>query len=135
METLAARTRDSFNERFWNEHTRHLFDVVDGKGDAPSCRPNQIIAMSLPNAVLARELWKPAVETVRERLLTPVGLRSLSPDHPDYKANYRGDLLSRDSAYHQGTVWPWSIGPFIDAWLKVYPEDMDRARGFSHPSH
>ena len=58
---------------------------------------------------------------VRERLLTPVGLRSLAPGHPDYKAKYYGDLRSRDAAYHQGTVWAWLIGPFIDAWLKVHP--------------
>ena len=131
VENLAARARKSFNERFWNENERYLFDVVDGeRGDDPSCRPNQIFAISLPNAVLDEALWNPVLEAVCERLLTPMGLRTLSSDHPDYKANYRGDLRSRDAAYHQGTVWPWLIGPFIDAWLKVYPGDLDRARGF-----
>jgi hypothetical protein len=67
---------------------------------------------------------------VRHRLLTPVGLRSLAPDHPDYRRNYHGDLYSRDSAYHQGTVWPWLIGPFIAAWVKAYPEDRKGARRF-----
>jgi glycogen debranching enzyme len=61
-------------------------------------------------------------------LLTPVGLRSLAPGHPDYKSKYFGDLRSRDAAYHQGTVWAWLIGPFVDAWLKVYPDDRDGAR-------
>jgi glycogen debranching enzyme len=70
------------------------------------------------------------ITTVRRRLLTPMGLRSLAPDHPDYKPRYFGDLRARDAAYHQGTVWPWLIGPFIDAWLRVYPTDRARARGF-----
>ena len=68
------------------------------------------------------------MEVVRERLLTPVGLRSLAPGHTDYKPKYYGDLRSRDAAYHQGTVWAWLIGPFVDAWLKMYPEDR-RAPG------
>jgi glycogen debranching enzyme len=63
------------------------------------------------------------VEIVRERLLTPVGLRSLAPEHPNYKSKYFGDLRARDAAYHQGTVWAWLIGPFVDAWLKVHPDD------------
>ena len=67
---------------------------------------------------------------VQSELLTPVGLRTLSPRHPDYKANYSGDLRSRDAAYHQGTVWPWLIGPFVDAWLKVNPGDPARVRPF-----
>ena len=68
------------------------------------------------------------MEVVRDRLLTPVGLRSLAPGHPDYKAKYFGDLRSRDAAYHQGTVWAWLIGPFVDAWLKVYPDDRAGAQ-------
>jgi glycogen debranching enzyme len=70
------------------------------------------------------------LNTVKERLLTPVGLRSLAPGDPDYKAKYDGDLRSRDAAYHQGTVWAWLIGPFIDAWLKVHPGDFRSARSF-----
>jgi glycogen debranching enzyme len=65
---------------------------------------------------------------VRDRLLTPVGLRSLAPGDRDYKAQYFGDLRTRDAAYHQGTVWGWLVGPFIDAWLKVYPDDINGAR-------
>jgi len=71
---------------------------------------------------------------VRDRLLTPVGLRSLAPDDPDFKARYYGDLRTRDAAYHQGTVWAWLVGPFVDAWLKVFPHDVSGAhralRGF-----
>ncbi|MDR3566724.1 MAG: amylo-alpha-1,6-glucosidase [Syntrophobacteraceae bacterium] len=131
MESIAARVSKSFNLRFWNENTGYLFDVVDGEGgEDPSCRPNQIFAVSLPYPVLEEDRWKAVVDIVRERLLTPKGLRTLSQEHPDYKANYRGDLRSRDAAYHQGTVWAWLIGPFIDAWLKVYPDSRDQARGF-----
>ena len=66
-------------------------------------------------------------DVVRERLLTPVGLRSLAPGHRDYKAQYYGDLRARDAAYHQGTVWAWLAGPFVDAWLKVHPDDSGRS--------
>jgi len=126
---LAARARASFNERFWYEERGYLYDVVDGEnGDDPACRPNQVFAVSLPNPVLDRSRWPAVVETARTKLLTPVGLRSLSPDHPDYKPKYYGDLRTRDAAYHQGTVWAWLIGPFVDAWLKVYPDARDTAR-------
>lgn len=132
---LASQVRASFNQRFWNDGA--LFDVIDGPaGDDPSFRPNQILAISLPNPVLESSRWQAVVDAVRERLLTPFGLRTLDPAHPDYKARYRGDLLARDAAYHQGTVWPWLIGPFIDAWLKVYP-DPARAREWlqAFPAH
>jgi glycogen debranching enzyme len=68
------------------------------------------------------------VRTVRDRLLTPVGLRSLAPDDPDFRPRYFGDLRARDAAYHQGTVWAWLAGPFVDAWLKVYPDDLAGTR-------
>ena len=97
----------------------YLYDVVDGEhGDDPACRPNQVFAISLDNPVLDRARWAAVVQVVHDRLLTPVGLRSLAPGHPDYKAKYFGDLRSRDAAYHQGTVWAWLIGPFVDAWLQ-----------------
>ena len=73
--------------------------------------------------MLARERWAPVVGIVRDRLLTPVGLRSLAPRRSDFKPQYFGDLRARDAAYHQGTVWGWLIGPFVDAWLKVHPDD------------
>ncbi len=80
--------------------------------------------------MLERDRWAAVLHTVRDRLLTPYGLRSLAPGHPDYKAKYYGDLRARDAAYHQGTVWAWLIGPFIDAWLRVHPDDREAARGF-----
>ena len=95
-----------------------------------SCRPNQIFAISLDHPVLDEKHWPSVLDVVEKKLLTPVGLRSLSPDDPDYKPIYSGDLRSRDGAYHQGTVWAWLIGPFIDAWLKVHPERPQEARKF-----
>ena len=118
----AAQAEKSFNHRFWNAEAGYLYDVVDGpEGDDPACRPNQILSFSLDYPVLQQNYWKPVLEIVHQRLLTPVGLRSLAPGHPDYRSQYDGNLLSRDAAYHQGTVWAWLIGPFIDAWLRVYP--------------
>jgi len=126
---MAERARDSFNARFWNEGRGCLYDVVDGEhGDDDAIRPNQIFAVSLDNPVLDRSCWEPVVETVRQRLLTPLGLRSLAPGHADYKPKYFGDLRARDAAYHQGTVWGWLIGPMVDAWLKLHPEDTAGAR-------
>jgi predicted glycogen debranching enzyme len=125
----AARAYDSFNARFWYAEGGYLYDVIDGEqGDDPACRPNQILAVSLDHPVLAPARWFPVFEIVRDRLLTPVGLRSLAPGHRDYKAQYYGDLRARDAAYHQGTVWGWLVGPFIDAWLKIYPDDKPGAR-------
>jgi predicted glycogen debranching enzyme len=121
----ADRTHASFNRRFWNETTGHLFDVIDGEhGNDPACRPNQLFAISLPNPVLEPARWQPVLDIVERDLVTPLGLRSLSPHHPDYKPTYRGDLLTRDAAYHQGTVWSWLIGPYIDARMRVRPDDI-----------
>ncbi len=131
LDAHARRARESFNLRFWSPSDGFLFDVVDGEqGDDPACRPNQLFAVSLDHPVLDRAHWKSVVDVVKERLLTPYGLRSLAPGHPDYKAKYYGDLRSRDAAYHQGTVWAWLIGPFVDAWLRVHPEDREGARRF-----
>jgi predicted glycogen debranching enzyme len=125
----AQRVQESFNRRFWFEQGNCLYDVVDGEnGDDRRCRPNQLLAFSLEYPVLEPRYWKPILEIVRERLLTPVGLRSLAPGEPDYKPKYFGDLRARDAAYHQGTVWAWLIGPFIDCYLKVYPNDKAGAR-------
>jgi predicted glycogen debranching enzyme len=125
----ANRAYESFNRRFWHARGGYLFDVVDGpNGNDPSCRPNQVLAISLPYPILERPYWESVMNVVTQRLLTPCGLRSLSSDHPDYKPVYSGDLRSRDAAYHQGTVWAWLIGPYIDAWLKLYPEKMGHAR-------
>jgi predicted glycogen debranching enzyme len=127
----ARRARVSFNRRFWCEESGHLYDVIDGPaGSDKACRPNQIFAVSLDYPVLDAERWRSVVDVVEQRLVTPVGLRSLSQDHVDYKATYKGDLWTRDAAYHQGTVWAWLIGPFIDAWLKVHPGDLAGAKQY-----
>jgi predicted glycogen debranching enzyme len=126
----AGRVQRAFNDRFWFAEGSHLYDVIDGENGVADakCRPNQMLSIALPHAVLARERWEPVMRIVRDRLLTPVGLRSLAPGDADYKARYFGDLRARDAAYHQGTVWAWLVGPFIDAWLKVYPDDLAGAR-------
>jgi glycogen debranching enzyme len=127
----AERARESFNRRFWYAEGGYLYDVVDGEGgDDPACRPNQVFAFALGHPVLERSRWAAVLEVVRHRLWTPVGLRSLAPGHPDYKARYFGDLRSRDAAYHQGTAWAWLMGPFVDAWLRVHPSDRRTARSF-----
>ncbi len=133
----AERARESFNRRFWFADGEYLFDVIDteqgGPGSAdPKCRPNQIFAISLDHPVLFEQRWPPVMRIVRDRLLTPVGLRSLSPDDREYKSRYYGDLRARDAAYHQGTVWGWLVGPFVDAWLKVFPDDLETARTALH---
>lgn len=120
----AHRVRESFNRRFWNPDTGALYDVVDGEqGDDAAVRPNMLFAISLANPVLDPGRWNSVVNVALEQLVTPVGLRSLAPGHPDYKPRYDGDLRARDAAYHQGTVWGWLAGPFADAWLKVHPGD------------
>ncbi len=131
----AERARRAFNRRFWFPEGGYLFDVVDGEavegdgsGRDAACRPNQILAISLPHPVLDEARWEAVFEAVRERLLTPYGLRTLAPGHRDYRPEYFGDLRARDAAYHQGTVWPWLLGPFIDAWLRVHPEQARSAR-------
>jgi predicted glycogen debranching enzyme len=131
---FADKARASFNDRFWFADGGYLYDVVDCDGKANtfdrSCRPNQLFAISLDHSVLNPERWKSVVDVAEKKLVTSVGLRTLSPDDPAYKPIYAGDLRSRDGAYHQGTVWAWLIGPFVDAWLKVHPHDRSAARKF-----
>lgn len=130
---LAERAKASFNERFWHAEEGYLYDVVDGpNGSDASCRPNQILSFSLDYPVLDDRYWEPVLQTVERELLTPFGLRSLAPQNPEYKSRYDGDLRARDAAYHQGTVWAWLIGPFIDAWLRVHPWDFSGGRKFLH---
>ncbi|HET6675243.1 MAG TPA: amylo-alpha-1,6-glucosidase [Nitrospiraceae bacterium] len=125
---MAEQAGRSFNARFWNAAAGCLFDVVDGEGGNDlSIRPNQIFSISLRYPVLDEDRWQPVIDVAVEKLLTPVGLRSLARGHRDYKAKYFGDLRDRDAAYHQGTVWAWLIGHFIDAWLRVY-KDKQQAR-------
>src|SRR5690606_28293201 len=122
LDRHAEQVRRAFNRRFWFEEEGYLYDVVDGEGgDDASFRPNQLFAISVRHPVLEEARWASVVDAVERRLLTPVGLRSLAPGHPDYRSTYFGDLWARDAAYHQGTVWAWLIGPFVDAWLRVHP--------------
>lgn len=126
---ISAKCYESFNEKFWNEKEKCLYDIVEGEqGNDPAIRPNQLFAISLQHPVLKAEYWKSVLDVVTKNLLTPIGLRTLAPSHPDYKAYYEGDLYARDAAYHQGTVWPWLLGPYIDVWLKVYPDDKKGAQ-------
>lgn len=132
-DACAEQAYASFNEKFWFSQSRYLYDVIDVDGGTdrdPACRPNQLFAVSLDYPVLNPERWAAVVEIAETKLVTPVGLRSLSPDDPNYKPIYGGDLRSRDGAYHQGTVWGWLIGPFVDAWLKVHPHDRATGRKF-----
>jgi predicted glycogen debranching enzyme len=129
---LADLVEASF-ERFWNETAGFCFDVIDGPaGDDASLRPNQILAVSLPDSPLTPERQQAVVDACSRALLTPLGLRSLDPRHSDYAGRYGGGPTERDGAYHQGTVWPWLIGPFIDAFLRVY-DDPPRARALLAP--
>jgi predicted glycogen debranching enzyme len=125
----AERAKTSFNRRFWSDELGYLYDVIDGpNGNDLAFRPNQLLSFSLKHPVLDPAHWQDVLSGIEQKLLTPLGLRSLSPDHPDYKPVYFGDLRSRDAAYHQGTVWAWLIGPYIDARLKVFPSDVRGAR-------
>jgi predicted glycogen debranching enzyme len=116
---MAAMANWAFNRLFWNENEQCLYDVVNGGAPDASIRPNQILAVSLPYTMLSPDRARLVVEKVREHLLTPYGLRTLAPSDPQYRGRYSGGPVERDGAYHQGTVWPWLIGPFITAYVKV----------------
>lgn len=117
----ARHAEESFLRLFWNDRDLYLYDCISPEGtpDA-SLRPNQIFAVSLPFGCLDHRQQVAVVEMVRSHLLTPYGLRSLSPQDPRFRGRYEGDMFQRDSAYHQGTVWAWLIGPFVEAYLKAY---------------
>ncbi|CAN5459603.1 amylo-alpha-1,6-glucosidase [soil metagenome] len=116
---MADEAKQSFNFEFWNEAEECLFDVVDSEQKDASVRPNQIFAVSLPNTMLSIGKAQKIVQKVEAELLTPFGLRSLSPKDFRYCPIYTGTPFERDSAYHEGTVWAWLIGAFIDAYRKV----------------
>jgi predicted glycogen debranching enzyme len=148
-DALAERARERFLEVFWNDATGCLYDVVTGGGGpdasgAPdasgtsdaSIRPNQIFAVSLPYPLLTSEQALRVIDVVEWELLTPYGLRTLSPRDPKYRGRYDGDPSSRDGAYHQGTVWPWLLGSFLTAYVKVHggtEEARSRADHFLDP--
>lgn len=117
---LAAVARRSFNEKFWNESAGALYDRVNGKEKDASLRPNALLAVSLPYEILEQKYFRKLVETAARALYTEKGLRTLSPDHPAYKGRYEGPPSQRDAAYHQGTAWPWLLGPFLTAYSKAF---------------
>ncbi|WP_428387560.1 amylo-alpha-1,6-glucosidase [Mucisphaera sp.] len=128
---LAEHAHRSFTKTFWNERTQALFDHIHTNADGkthrdPTLRPNQLLAISLPNAPLDPKHSQAVVETVTDKLLTPFGLRTLPTDHPNHHPRYTGSPYDRDKAYHQGTIWPWLIGPYAEALL--------RAHDFSSPA-
>jgi glycogen debranching enzyme len=121
---LCEQARESFVRRFWNDAAGFLYDVVDvdhraGEVDA-SLRPNQIFAVGgLPYQVLIGRRARRVVEVVEQQLWTPMGPRSLAPGEPGYAPHYGGSMAERDAVYHQGTVWPWLTGPFVEAWVRA----------------
>jgi glycogen debranching enzyme len=125
-----ARGHENFGNLFWNHRRGCLYDVVDadhqpGKNDA-SLRPNQIFAIGgLPIMLIDGGQAKAVVDVVTRCLWTPLGLRSLGPEVPGYAVNYEGGVRERDGAYHQGTVWPWLIGPFVEAWGRVNGDSVE----------
>jgi predicted glycogen debranching enzyme len=132
-QAMADKAGTGFS-RFWNEKLGYCYDVLDtpAGGDDPALRPTQLIAVSLHYSPLSAERQKAVVDISLRKLLTPVGLRSLSPDEPGYIGRYNGDHAMDDSAYHQGTVWGWLIGPFVSAHLRVY-RDSQLALSFLEP--
>jgi predicted glycogen debranching enzyme len=117
---ISARLHFSFNRLFWNAELGCLYDVVNGGRPDASIRPNQVFALSLPHMMVSSSRAKTMLEVVERELLTPLGLRSLSPRDPAFSPRYEGGPAERDSVYHQGTVWPWLLGPFVQAYLKVH---------------
>ena len=139
-QTAATQVKDSF-QRFWNPARNCLYDVIDGtEGDHGAdgnhydsrLRPNQIFAVSLPHSPLSAEQQKSVVDSCARELLTSFGLRSLAKGEPGYVPYCQGNPAQRDSAYHQGTVWAWLLGPFVNAHFRVY-QDAEKARSFLEP--
>ena len=124
----------SFRKRFWYEDGGYLYDVIDGpEGNDASLRPNQLYAVSLVDELVPRDRAQQMLRLVEAQLLTPVGLRTLSPHDPRYCARYEGGVVERDGAYHQGTVWPFLLGPFVTAWMKAFGQNAaarNKARSF-----
>jgi len=134
----ADQTRTSFLNNFWDEQLGYLYDcITDGRPDS-SLRPNQVIALALPYELASDEQAAQILWHVAEKLLTPYGLRTLSPDDPDYRGRYFGDQHARDSTYHQGTVWPWLLGPYMTAYVKLHglsEETRNYLRKLTEPLH
>jgi predicted glycogen debranching enzyme len=133
---LAERVKERFVKAFWISPFRGLCDVVNGNVRDMKIRPNQIFAVSLEHSPLDEDQQRAVVEVVRRELLTPYGLRTLAQGDDQFHARYTGDQFNRDAAYHNGTIWPWPLGAFIDAHLRVHrrsPESIEQAKQWLRP--
>jgi len=128
----ADQVHEAFNARFWNADAGCCVDVLLDHGADASIRPNQLLAISLPHAVLSAQRFALTMDTLRRNLLTPVGVRTLSPDDPSYRGRYQGDVVSRDRAYHQGCAYPWLLGPYVTALLRTFGRDESTLREARH---
>ncbi|NCD35226.1 MAG: glycogen debranching protein [Spartobacteria bacterium] len=128
LEKLSQKVKKRFVEIFWNEQQGCLYDVIQSDRVDASIRPNQLFALSLPFPLLNIPEGRRVLHVIEEKLVTPVGLRSLAPDDPRYRGHYGGDQYTRDGAYHQGTVWSWLVGPYVDALHYCYGEEMARMK-------
>ncbi len=132
----AQRAKRNFVKVFWSDELGYCHDhVTDAYADR-SLRPNQVLAASLPASPLPITKQKAMLQAVRQKLLTPMGLRTLPPDDPNYHGRYEGSMFQRDQAYHQGTVWPWPLGHFVEAWLRAHKfskKSRTQARAFLQP--
>lgn len=129
---VSQKAKASFEEKFWNEEAQSLYDVVDNDHEVgtkdPAIRPNQIFAIGgLPFPILSEKRALQVFKTVEEHLYTPYGLRTISPESPHYQPRYEGGILERDGAYHQGTVWPWLMGPYVEAYLRTSTKKVNKA--------
>ncbi|MEL7535279.1 MAG: amylo-alpha-1,6-glucosidase, partial [Bacteroidota bacterium] len=115
----AKEIKKQFTKQFWNHDNECLYDLINGEQKDAQVRPNQLFALSLPFSLLSKSKAQKVLVKVERELFTPVGLRSLSPQENDYQGHYGGDQYRRDGAYHQGTVWGWLIGPYIDAVVRT----------------
>jgi predicted glycogen debranching enzyme len=135
-QSLAARVKSAFNERFWNDEIGCCFDVVEDHGNDPAVRPNQIFAVSLPHAVLAPERHVLVVQQIVDSLVTDFGVRTVAPTDPGYQGRYKGNVVSRDRAQHQGSAYPWLFGPLVKAYLRAYGRNevsIAKVRGWVQP--
>jgi predicted glycogen debranching enzyme len=135
--SIAPQTLTSFNNLFWNADANCLYDVIRDDYKDPAIRPNQVLALSLGYTMVATDRAKQILNVVERELLTEFGLRTLAPSDSQYQPQCNGSQIQRDSAYHQGTIWPWLIGPFITAYLRFYPDERSKARTWlnAFPEH
>jgi glycogen debranching enzyme len=127
MEEAAQKVKDAFLTSFWNQDGNYLFDLIDENNQPNACiRPNQLFAISLPFQLIEGEKAQAVFNCVEEHLYTPVGLRSLSPHDQNYYGVYQGDWRRRDASYHQGTVWSWLLGPYVDVMMRVSGDHAHR---------